>query len=362
MSLRARRVTRRAVALVHAIFVLLLCASSSAEKLKVYTKSVEPFAFEQNGKAAGFSIDLWERIAKEMDLEYEIQWGKSVGDVIGALERREADVGIAAISITSDREAVVDFSQPFYESGLSILVNAQGQSTWKSLVTGLFTPDFLKLLGAVAVIMILTGHLVWVFERKKNPEQFPEPYLQGVWESTWWSLSTILSGGCDAKGPMAVGGRIVGAAWMLVCIIFITYFTASITTIMTVNQLTSEINGPADLPGRAVATVKGSTAEKYLASHRSEVHAFGTIDEAYAALRDRKVQAVVYDAPILFYEAKRAQGGTQKVVGRLFERQNYGIALPQNSPHRKPMNAVLLKLRESGFIDELQTKWFGNQE
>jgi len=272
-----------------------------------------------------------------------------------------ADIGVAAISITSEREAAVDFSQPFYESGLSILVNAQGQSTMKALVEGLFTADFVKLLAAVALILVITGNLVWVFERKKNPEQFPEPYLQGVWESTWWAISTILSGGCDAKGPMAVGGRIVGAAWMLVCIVFITYFTASITTIMTVNQLTSDINGPSDLPGRPVATVKGSTAEKYLAAHRADVHAFTTIDDAYAALGKKEVQAVVYDAPILLYHVKSTPGTQQKVVGRLFERQNYGIGVQQGSPQRKPINEALLKLRESGFIDELQTKWFGDQ-
>jgi polar amino acid transport system substrate-binding protein len=111
-----------------------------------------------------------------------------------------------------------------------------------------------------------------------------------------------------------------------------------------------------------VATTKGSTAEKYLATHRAEVHAYPTIDDAYAALQKKEVQAVVYDAPILLYHLKGAPNGQQKVVGRLFERQNYGIGLQQNSPHRKSINAVLLKLRESGFMDELQTKWFGNQD
>jgi ABC-type amino acid transport substrate-binding protein len=282
--------------------------------------------------------------------------------VISAVQKKDADVGVAAISVTAERERIVDFSQPFYESGLSILVNAQGQSSIAALAKALFTPDFLKLMAAVFGILVITGHLVWVFERKSNPEQFPQPYFHGVWESTWWAASTILSGGCDAKGPMAVGGRIVGAAWMLVCIIFITYFTASITTIMTVGQLTSDINGPSDLPGRRVATVKGSTAEKYLTARHLDTKAFPTIDEAYAALGKKQVDAVVYDAPILLYYIKSSSTTKQKVVGRLFEKQGYGIALQQGSPHRKTINEALLKLRESGFIDELQSKWFGNQE
>jgi len=342
--------------------LLVALSAGAAEKVKVYTKPIEPFSFEQNGKTMGFSIDLWERLAKETGLEYEIVWVKTVGEVIDALKEKKADMGVAAISITAEREAVIDFSQPFYEAGLSILVNAQTQSSLGALGKSLMTPDFVKLLGVVFLILVITAHLVWIFERKENPEQFPSPYFKGVWESAWWAISTILSGGCDAKGPVVIGGRIVGAFWMLVCIIFITYFTASITTIMTVNQLTSDINGPGDLPGRAVATVKGSTAEKYLAANRAEVHAFATIDEAYAALTKKKVQAVVYDAPVLLYHLKSATSGQQKVVGRLFQRQNYGIGLQQNSPHRKTLNEALLKLRESGFLDELQTKWFGAQD
>jgi polar amino acid transport system substrate-binding protein len=362
MRRRPRGLLLRAVALAQIVTVLLFAAGASAEKLKVYTKPIEPFAFQKDGKAAGFSIELWDRLAKETNVEYELVWVDSVAGLIEALKKKEADAAIAAISITAERQAVVDFSQPFYESGLSILVNAQSQSSLGLLARSLFTPDFVKLLVAVFVMLIFTAHLVWVFERKRNPEQFPAPYFKGVWESAWWAISTILSGGCDAKGPMVVGGRIVGAFWMLVCIIFITYFTASITSIMTVNQLTSDINGPNDLPGRKVGTVKGTTAEKYLTTRKAEVHAFANIDEAYAALAKRNVEAVVYDAPILLYHLKSNPGLKQQVVGRLFQRQNYGVGLQHASVHRAGINEALLKLRESGFLDELQTKWFGNQD
>lgn len=142
------------------------------------------------------------------------------------------------------------------------------------------------------ILLVVCAHLVWFFERKANPEQFPQPYGKGLWESSWWAISTILSGGCDAKGPNHVAGRIFGAIWMLTCIIVITYFTAAITTVMTVSQLQSDINGPNDLPGKDVATVAGSTAEKYLNSHGAKVHTFPTIDEAFAAMDKKDVDAV----------------------------------------------------------------------
>lgn len=327
--------------------------------LKVYTKPVEPFSFEENGKALGFSIDLWDRLAKEGGFTYEIHWVKTVPELIEALKNKEADLAIAAISITAEREKVVDFSQPFYESGLSILVATEGQSTMGAVVKSFFSLEFLKLCGVLFGLLVITSHLLWVFERKKNTDQFPMPYFSGVWESAWWAISTILSGGCDNKGPIVIGGRIVGAFWMLTCIILLAYFTASVTTIMTVSQLTSDISGPADLPGKVVGTVKNSTAEKYLTEHRSHVKAYATIDEAYAALGKGTVKAVVYDAPILLYHANKEAGGKQKVVGRLFQKQNYGIGFQRDSQYRKPINEALLRLREMGYLEELNTKYFG---
>src|SRR5262249_34454421 len=149
----------------------------------------------------GFSIDLWERVAREANLTYEVHWVKTVGDLITALRNKEADVGIAAISITSDREAVVDFSTPYYESGLGILVTAEGQSATHVMLDAIGSPSFLKMCGLLVLVLLVTAHLVWYFERHRNPEQFPTRYKHGIWEASWWAISTILSGGCEGKGP-----------------------------------------------------------------------------------------------------------------------------------------------------------------
>jgi len=205
----------------------------------------------------------------------------------------------------------------------------------------------------------VASHLLWAFERKANPENFPESYRKGLWESLWWTVSTIITGGCENKAPIGVAGRLVAVVWMLAGILLVSYLTASVTTVMTVNQLTSDISGPADLPGQLVATVSGSTAEKFLAERRVDVHAYPTIADAYAALSKHEVKAVVYDAPVLLYHVNTAGAGQQRVVGQVFEKQNYGFGLQQNSKYRKPINEAMLRLQESGFFDELQKKWFG---
>jgi len=367
MGARASHVVRRLVVLCHALAVLLVATNAATATpgdppLKVYIKPIEPFTFEENGKPIGFSIDLWDRVAKETGVTYELHWVKSVGEQIEALKTKQADVAVAAISITADREGAVDFSQPFYESGLGILVGAQSQSSIVTLARSVLTLDFVKLLVSLIVLLVITAHLLWFFERKRNPTVFPMSYRSGIWEACWWTISTILAGGAEEKPVIVVGGRIVAIFWMLTSIVLVSYFTASITTVMTVNQLTSDINGPADLPGQVVGTVKGTTGERYLASHRASVRAFATIEEAYFALEQKQIKAVVYDAPVMLYHVKQTKNERLKVVGRLFERQNYGIALQQNSKYRKPINEALLRLRESGYLDELNTRWFGPSE
>ena len=65
---------------------------------------------------------------------------------------------------------------------------------------------------------------------------------------------------------------------------------------------------------------------------------------------------------MLLYRATKEGSGQVQVVGRLFEKQNYGIGLQQGSPYRKRVNQVLLKLAEDGFLGELRQKYFGAAE
>ncbi len=334
-------------------------APAAAAKLQLYLKPIEPFSFQKDGKNLGFSVDLWDRIAQKLGTPYELHWVKSVTELIDAVKTKRADAAIAAISITSEREKVVDFSTPYYESGLAILTRAEGKGVFDLMKETFWTAGVAKAGLVLLLVLVVLAHGVWFFERRVNPDQFPQTYAKGIWESAWWAISTMLSGGCDAKGPMHVLGRAISALWMLVCIIVLTYFTAAITTMMTVNQLSSTINGPSDLPGKTVATVKGSTAERYLREHGAKVISFDAIDGAFEAMNAKTIDAVVYDEPILSYHAKVSGQAGQQVVG-LFERQNYGIALQTDSPLRKQVNTVLLELAEDGTIDDLRTKWFGN--
>jgi glutamine transport system substrate-binding protein len=81
-----------------------------------------PFEFKKDGKYTGFDIELWDAIAKQAGLKYSLR-PMDFNGIIPGLQTRNLDVALAGITIRDDRKKVIDFSDPYYESGLAILVN-----------------------------------------------------------------------------------------------------------------------------------------------------------------------------------------------------------------------------------------------
>ncbi len=351
-----------------AILLAALAGEASAQKLRVVTRDIEPFSFEKDGRRVGFAIELWDSVARELKQDYELTSVGSAKEMVTALESKAADVAVGALSITAEREKVIDFSQPFYESGLHIVVSKKAgglmDSIW-AMLHGLFTWQLVGGFAAAILIMFIISHLVWLYEHPVNEEMWPRSYLAGIGESFWWTLSIFLVGGADNKGPVGLAGRVVATIWMLASVIAVSLLTASLSAVLTVNSLTGDINGPNDLPGKEVATIGGSTSEAWLKKLGSNggatvnLRVFPDIPACLAALKSGKVQAVVFDAPILKYYVNKLGPEDFVMVGNLFERNNYGFGLQQDSLLRERINQVLLNLNENGVTDDLKMKWFG---
>lgn len=339
--------------------------AAAAGGLTVVTKPVVPFVFEKNGRLTGYSVELWERVVREAKLPFDPDAGykvvETVPQMLEVLAAGQADAGVAAVSITSEREKTIDFSYPFKESGLQILTKNQPGSSFTKIVGSLVKGQILWLLGGLLFVLLLNSHIIWFLERKRNAESFPEGYVAGLWEAIWWSLCTIITGGCENKAPLGVAGRLTAIVWMLAGAALFTYITATITSAMTVDTLNSDVQSLADLKARKwpVGTIAGSTAESFLERQGLAVTGFPDVEAAAAALLKDKVKAVVYDAPMLQYFAKNNPEKNLAVVGDLFEKQSYGIGVPQGSPYRKQITRAILALREQGFFEELEAKYFG---
>ncbi|MGL4242152.1 MAG: transporter substrate-binding domain-containing protein, partial [Beijerinckiaceae bacterium] len=158
--------------------------------------------------------------------------------------------------------------------------------------------------------------------------------------------------------PKSPVGRFMSALAIVVSVIFVAFFTATVTSALTVQQLKSGISGIEDLPGKTVATVTGSTSAAFLRkSGIATIEAPRGIAAAQL-LVEKKADAVVFDSPVLQYIAAGQLRGQVKVVGEVFRRENYGILFPEESPLRKPVNAALLRLKEDGTYDMIYRKWF----
>jgi polar amino acid transport system substrate-binding protein len=346
-------------------FLLLVTAASALgqpreQKLRVGTRIVKPFVFEENRALTGFSIELWQEISRQLDAQSEFIMKPSVKELLEATRSKELDLAIAAISITAEREIDWDFSQPMFDAGLQILTPAQGTQSGlvAAIIAGVFSSAVLPILGLVLLMILIPAHLVWFFERKNSTGMLTHrSYVPGIFEACWWAASTLATQADQM--PRAALARIVAVIWMFASVVFIAYFTAAVTSSLTLQQLRGDINGPEDLPGKRVATVKGSTSMDYLRSRNIEAMEFTNVEEALQAIHQGSADAVVYDAPVLLYYASHGGKGKAQVVGNVFRKESYGILFPSNSAYRKPVNEALLKIRENGTYDRLYGKWFG---
>jgi polar amino acid transport system substrate-binding protein len=200
----------------------------------------------------------------------------------------------------------------------------------------------LKVVSGLLLLLAAIGALVWISERRKNSTQFGGGPVHGIAAGLWWSAVTMTTVGYGDKAPVTVTGRMLALVWMFTAIIIISMFTASFTSALTLNQLASAINGPDDLARTRVATVGGSTSAAYLEHRHIKYRDVPNVVAGIEAVAAGELDAMVYDAPILRYNAKHSVGNAVLVLPNTFRHQDYGFALPEGSPLREAINRALL--------------------
>ena len=111
------------------LLLLLPIASWAQDPITISTVTRPPFSMVEDGKDTGFSIELWDMIAKDIGIEYQIERTTNFGDMLDMVTSGKTDGAIANISVTAEREAQMDFTKPIFDSGLQIMVHADGNTT-----------------------------------------------------------------------------------------------------------------------------------------------------------------------------------------------------------------------------------------
>ena len=344
-----------------ALYVNAVEASRPEATLKVGISPFSPFVILAKEKPIGLSVDLWQILAREMEMDYEFVKCTGVSDKLQRLKDGSIDIAIGGISITEAREQFFDFTHPTYHTGLDILIPASGRPTLITLLSSLFTGRKTIFFSGLLILIVIAGHIIWVVERssKHKATYFHSNYFPGVFEGMYWALITASTIGYGDKVPKRWIGRILTAVIIITFLPLFGYFIAELSSDLTMQNLKSNINGPQDLRGRSVAVVRGTTSHDYMKKEPAYVDAYERAEEAYEALLNGAVDAVVYDAPSLLYFANNQGKEKVAVVGRLFEPQDYGIALPAGSPLRERINRTLLRLVESDEMEAIRKRWLG---
>lgn len=322
-------------------------AQSSVDSvLTVGIKETPPFIMKEGEGYTGVSIDLWKSIADELNIQYQYKEYDLAG-LLKALENDSIDICINPLTVTSDRARKFDFTQPFYITNLAIATSAADKGKIMQFIDNFFSINFFKAVVLLFLIILIFGLLVWIFERKHNKEEFDNS-AKGVWSGIWWSAVTMTTVGYGDKSPKTTGGRVVALIWMFTAIIIISGFTASIASALTINQLDTGIEDINDLKNVRTAIIKGSSSELYLQQNGISYQLYNNPEEALQAIASGKIQAFVYDEPIMRYLIQNEQLEEEVIVlPYKINTQYYSFSVPSKSPLKERVELALLdKIKE----------------
>lgn len=329
-----------------------------AEDLIIATVTRPPFSMVVDGVDTGFSVDLLNAVADQLNRSITYDRKDSFGDMLGAVQGRNVDAAIANISITAERERLMDFSQPIFESGVQVMMKNDDSGSMVML-KALFTRQIALSVLAALVLLFGGGMLMWLFERHKQP-YFDRKARDAAFPAFWWALNLVVNGGFEERMPQSRGGRFFAVILVVSSLFIVSIFVAQITAALTINAIQNNIETINDLEGRPVGTISESTSASYLIQRAINFEPFDDLETLLTAFEEGKIEAIVFDGPILAYYVRTRGKGKAQLLDRVYRPENYGMVFPTASTLREDFDQAMLRLREDGTYEDLLTKWFGS--
>ncbi|KAK1423913.1 hypothetical protein QVD17_19224 [Tagetes erecta] len=316
----------------------------------------------------GYSIDVFEAavnllpypVPREYILYGDGDRNPSYSNLVAAVADNTYDAAVGDITIITNRTRIVDFTQPYMESGLVIVVPVKKSKTSPWAFLKPFTFEMWLVTGG---FFLLVGFVVWILEHRLNHE-FRGPPSQQVITIFWFSFSTMFFS--HRENTVSTLGRLVLILWLFVVLIINSSYTASLTSILTVQQLTSRIEGIDGMisSNDPIGIQDGSFAHNYL------VHELNIAESRIRALKDRTdyinalrlgpnrggVSAIVDELPYveLFMSYTKCEF---RIVGQEFTKSGWGFAFQRDSPLALDLSTAILQLSENGELQRIHDKW-----
>jgi ABC-type amino acid transport substrate-binding protein len=313
--------------------------------LRIGTLAAPPFAMKgADGSWEGISISLLDAVAGRLQVRVDLV-EVSLAEMVGQVASGALDGSIAAMSITAEREKVIDFSNPYFQSGLGVAVAAVRRPTIFAVADALRSPAFLATIGALVGLLFAVGGLAWLAERRRNGREFEPAPARGLFSGFWWAVVTMTTVGYGDKTPKTVPGRLLGIFLMFSAVILTSLVTAQLSAILTAERIVSRVTTVSDLARVRVGNVAGSASTAALAAIGVRPRGFAGVEAGLTALTAGSIDAFVHDEPILVWLRYSVEGVA--VAPLRFSPEDYAIVLPTGSPRREAINQALLEVLES---------------
>ncbi|XP_068118241.1 glutamate receptor ionotropic, NMDA 2C [Hyperolius riggenbachi] len=338
----------------------------------------------------GFCIDILKKLAHTVKFSYDLylvtngKHGKLVRGVwngmIGEVYYQRAHIAIGSLTINEERSEIVDFSVPFVETGISVLVSRSNGTVSPSAFLEPYSPAvwmmmFVMCLSVVAVTVFLFEYFspMGYNQNINNGKRLGGPSFT-VGKSLWLLWALVFNNSVPIQNPRGTTSKIMVLVWAFFAVIFLASYTANLAAFMIQEQYIDTVSGLSDrkfqkpqeqYPPFRFGTVPNGSTERNIRTNYPDMHSYmvrynqRSAEDALASLKGRKLDAFIYDAAVLNYMAGKDEGCTLVTIGsgKVFATTGYGIALQKNSRWKRPIDLALLQFLGDGETQRLETVW-----
>ncbi|XP_023248362.1 uncharacterized protein LOC106639596 [Copidosoma floridanum] len=264
----------------------------------------------------GYCIDLIDKLASMMDFDYDIvvpedgDFGQKIDGVwtglVGDLAKGQTDIAVAALTMTSEREEVIDFVAPYFEqSGILVVMRkpVRRASLFK-FMTVLKIEVWLSIVGALT----LTGIMIWLLDKyspysaRNNKQMYPYPCREFTLKESFWFALTSFTPQGGGEAPKALSSRTLVAAYWLFVVLMLATFTANLAAFLTVERMQSPVQSLEQLARQSrinYTVLKNSTVHQYFKNMKSaEERLYQVWKELTLNSTSDQVEYRVWDYPI----------------------------------------------------------------
>ncbi|KAL3746139.1 hypothetical protein ACJRO7_015143 [Eucalyptus globulus] len=283
-------------------------------------------------------------------------------DMLNEIKCQKFDAVVGDTTIVAYRSSDVDFTLPYTESGLAMVVSIKDderRNTWIFI-----KPLSWNLWLTTVLASIFTGSVVWLLERRTN-EEFRGRPRQQIGLIFLFSLSTLVFAHREKTANNLT--RPVLIVWVFVVLILTQSYTASLASILTVQRFTPKFVDVQDLITNRhfVGYQKGSYVREFLVKqlnfNASKLIPYGSPEEYHEALSKGRVAAIFDDLPCIKVFLAR-YCNKYKVVGATYKTDGFGFAFPLGSPLASHVSRAILNVtQDKAKMDAMEGKYFGGQ-